>query len=523
MTMQFRKNNTAVWTGSTIAGLLTLASLPYLVGWWSTPTNQTYLGRNPISPADTMAYISSTVQSADGAVLVENAFTAEPQEPRLFFPLWIVLGWVQGIIQLPTTFLFHIGRIVGGAVLLLVIIRVLRDLGFSLRRRIAILLVIGLSSGLGWATEPSAQSRSFDLWVPESNTFLTLMHSPLFPLTQALLLWLIWTGWKAFEEKRLFEWKWGVGAATLFLLHPYDILTLGLVMLACTLTYRRSLTPGFFARAFLLVLMCIPVGLYFFWSTQEPAISGWAVQNVNQSHSLTQILFGFGLLWPLAIIGVRMARQRKQRWWILLAIWVTASFVLSYFPGLPIQRRLLSGMHIPLALLAGYWLVEAWTKYRTAVKRELLLILTILLPLTTIAMTTRSVKELITPTSATYPSYVTPDEKEVYKYIDTSILQSEGIWTNVWTGNTIAGLIGHRVALGHGHQTVDIHKKISWWDELRARQTSTARRNDIIQASHSPWMVWEQKKDAVGYDPLLDENWEVIVSKPNIHLLRWRD
>lgn len=521
--MQFRKSNTAVWTGITIAGLLALASLPYMVGWWSTPTTQTYLGRNPISPADTMAYLSSIVQSADGAVLVENAFTAEPQEPRLFFPLWIVLGWFQEITHFPATLLFHLGRIVGGAVLLLVIIRVLRDLGLSFRRRIAILLVIGLSSGLGWTTEPSAQSRSFDLWVPESNTFLTLMHSPLFPLTQALLLWLIWAGWKAFEENRLLGWKWGAGAATLFLLHPYDILTLGVVMLACTIAYRRALTPGFLARAFLLTLMFIPVGLYFFWSTQELAVSGWAVQNVNQSHSLIQILFGFGLLWPLAIMGVRMARQRKQRWWIPLAIWVSVSAALSYFPGLPIQRRLLSGMHIPLALLAGYWLVDAWTNYRTMVKRELLLILTVLLPLTTIAITTRSVKELLIPMSTTYPSHVTADEKEVYKYIDTHILQDEGVWTNVWTGNTIAGLTGHRVALGHGHQTVDIHKKISWWDELRSRQTSTARRNDIIHESHSPWMVWEPKKDAIGYDPLQDGNWEVIVSKPNIHLLRWRD
>src|SRR5207248_10882570 len=67
-------------------------------------------------------------------------------------------------------------------------------------------------------------------------------------------------------------------------------------------------------------------------------------------------LKGYGLLLPLAAYGLlallRSRGVRAQPHALLLPVWVVAGFAIAYLP-VPFQRKLVMGLHFPLALLAG--------------------------------------------------------------------------------------------------------------------------------------------------------------------------
>lgn len=433
----------------------------------------------PFAPGDTNVYYSYIEQVRQGRILVENAFSTLPQTPRLLSPVWLVLGWMSALFRLSPPVVFHLARLAAIALFLSCAYRVLAAFFSSVPWRRIGLVVIAFSSGIGALIElfrgnseiyhGSAAPLGSDLWISESNTFLTFMHSPLFILAQLALLGSLY--WFLAEERIGKRWfAAGFILLALSFAHTYDLLIIGTVLAA--FFFARILTLPFpswraatryAARAAALGLFPLVGVLYLVWVVStEPAIRGWVVQNVTLSPRPVSYLVGYGLLLPLAAVGGAVAIRRQHRLGLLFLVWIVVAAFLVYLPGLTIQRRLTNGIHLPLAVLAVYGAqaLVAWCRVvlRPRVATVLLAVASPIVALGLFA-TPIAVVILLGDSVPVGPPYRLPyssdDLIRAAAWLRANMRPDEGILAAMWESNVLAGATGHRVYLGHEHQTPD--------------------------------------------------------------------
>lgn len=464
-----------------IVGAALLSSAPYVLGWVFAGTQHTYLAMNPIAPADTNVYFSFIEQARQGNVLLRNLHTGEPQNGSLFHPLWLVLGWLAGVFRLSVPVVFHLARVALGAIFLFVVYHTLMRVCTSPRQRNLAFVLIAFSSGIGaflpLSMTPHSDQEilllwSTDQWVSESNTFLTLFHSPLFVLSQLLLL-IVWG---------LFLAKPGRGAtiftgAVVFLaglMHPYDLVTIGAVLVAFLLM-RILRDPRFlpadakqYARRLLVAgLFALPVVAYFLLiSATEPAIGEWARRNVTTSPLPHNYLFGYGLLWVFAVVGFMAWRRTQKPERLFVLTWVVTSIILLYLP-FQINRRMSNGLHLPLALLAAVELDLLWTALQRAkirpLARQLLIaalgwVCVLGLFFSTIVTIVRAVYLASNPQ---LPLYDVPrDDAVAMRWIKEHSSSQDVLLSDAYHGNLLPAYTGRAVYAGHGHQTLRWEEKL---------------------------------------------------------------
>lgn len=478
--------------------VLTLSSLPHLLGpFMLQPGDATYLGVNPLGAADTAVYFSLVRQAAHGEVFAINSYTSEAQAGSLFHPLWLVLGWVAGLSHLPVPLIFHGARVILGAALLLFVYAFLCRMFVSVRTRTIAFALIAFSSGFGWAfgsltlNDPTIVELLLptDRWVSESNTFLTFFHSPLFPLSQLLMLAVFWY-WMDEARFRSF-----VFPAALFgllaVIHPYDTVTV-LAVCAATAVVRRARDPSFSAQDFrrqirrglLLLAVAAPPLLQLWVATRiEPAIGGWAEQNVTLSPPFHSYLAGYGLLVPFAILGWALLRRSRTPRILFLLTWVVVNLALLYAP-LQMNRRFSNGLHLALSMLAAVAIaaIVTWWERRPKARRweyvghVALWVGIIGFFLSNLVLVGSAIDWLRNPFGRSV-SYLSQEAREAFQWLDASARPGAVVLSASRLGNLLPVMTGMRAYIGHGHQTTHFQektKRVLWL--VKERNTEEERK-----------------------------------------------
>ena len=181
------QRNEWVWVIIVAACVVALASLPYVVVYFTTPPGLRFVG-TLLNPLDGDSYLAKMQIGAQGGWLFHLPYTAQDHPGALLFTFHILLGHIAAWTHLPIPLVYHLARVVAGFALLLtvyaLIARATQDLA---ERRIAFLLV-ALSSGLGWLAVIFGHLGTSDLLIPESNTFFGLHITLHFPLAVALMI-----------------------------------------------------------------------------------------------------------------------------------------------------------------------------------------------------------------------------------------------------------------------------------------------------------------------------------------------
>lgn len=470
----------------TVLGVILLAiilsSLPYLTGWLQARrTDTVYRALSPTATADTNVYYSYIEQARQGRLLLANSFTTQAQTPRLLHPLWLTLGWLAALTQLSVVVVYQLARLVAIGLFLWFVARslplVLPEPGW---RRVGLLL-IAFGSGIGghllvlsgWGVaSPLGGSTSVDLWISESNTFLSFLHSPLFVLSQlALFLTIV----LFFDHPQRSRWWLGLGLIVLLsFAHTYDLLILGLALIAylvaqvLTNLVREPVVVRQFVWRLSRYLWPSVFGIgYFLWVVaHEPAVRGWIEQNVTISPSPLYYLTGYGFLLVFGVIGAGAVTRDRNRFGLLCLAWFVAAIILSFIPGLQIQRRLINGAHLPLAILATGGLRELFVflaahrqRWRQGLRRlGLTAGLAIGFAGTTLAVVLGSSADLLRPIDTYFPRYLPRDFIRAAEWLKETTRPDDGLFSSIWYSNYLAGLTGRPVFIGHGHQTPDWHR-----------------------------------------------------------------
>jgi len=346
-----------------------------------------------------------------------------------------------------------------------------------------------------------------DLWVPESNIFLSLYHSPLLILSVSLLVLSLYFLLRAFEEQRIRLGVYaGISSLALFILHPFYVPTIFLIagvwLLGRCIQKKRLLWRPIIAY----IVVCVsslPVLVYFFWLYRvNDVFKAWSDANILLSPHPIMYIIGFGFLLPLCIYGaIRFIKDQRL---LYVIVWFIAGAILLYAP-FAFQRRLIEGLHVPIAILAALGAVALWKYLRKlgwipAITFALLL--GIFLPISNIYIPLQDMWEY--HTNKSQPYYIDRDHEQVFSWLRTQAPHSDSIFSAAfYTGNLLPAYTLHPVFVGHGPQTIHLDEKLELHDLFFALTTSDEWRRQFLQDWKIKYVLFGPEEKALGgYEPV---------------------
>ncbi|MBI4458361.1 hypothetical protein HY633_05340 [Candidatus Uhrbacteria bacterium] len=492
-----------------------LSSIPPIFALMTASANgMAWSGMQFLSPGDISVYLSYIEQVKQGRWLFGNFYTTEPLAP-VFNIFWLAIGLFSRVLRLDALLAYHLARLalipVFGAVAYLFVAFVLP----RARHRVFAFGLFFFSSGVGEYFSPlflegrfdgSRYQWPIDLWVAESNAFLSMLYSPHFIASWTLILACFLLLLMAFESGRDREAVLaGALALLLFQFHPFHAPTLyfaPLVFAAMRVRWGASIRR--LARPYLIFVgISSPSVLYHYYLTHYDANAGELLaNNLTLTPGLPLVLLGFGLITLFAPIGyyiVRRVRGDHARW-DFLAAWALAQFILAYSP-LTFQRRLLEGLQFPLVLLAVPAMLAFGRRLESRLDLHKVVIAAFacffLLPSTASALV-NGVGVIKTP----QPSfYFDRDTRAAFAWLKEYSVADAVVLAMPDSGYEIAGWAGRRVYSGHWAMTIDAGRK---HEELRgffSNEGVAGQRRQLIDLSGADYVFWGPRERETGGAP----------------------
>ncbi|MEN8375010.1 MAG: hypothetical protein ABFS34_06120 [Gemmatimonadota bacterium] len=348
------------WILAAAGAVTAFSAIPYLVAWTLTPPGHVWMGTTH-NGVDTAVHWSWIVQARDGSFFLSNLFAAEPDSGR-FVHLWAWgIGTVAAAARTPYAVVYHLARLLFTFTSVVLVYRLAAYVVPQTEPRRWATAVVAAGAGLGWLVGLSgAPFGSADLVQPEVVTFLALYSSGLFAFSITLFLLALTS---LLEAERTGRTRDAIvaGLALLLLInvHTYDAVPL-VVIVGAHLVIGRLRHGRFSTRllraAGIAAAVAAPAAAWMLWYLSTDAVFQLRAAVPTPSLPLGHYLLGFGLLIPLAVIGARTEGAERDMV-VLLVAWAFLQLGLGYLP-VGLQRKLLMGVHIPVALLAGLGMVR---------------------------------------------------------------------------------------------------------------------------------------------------------------------
>lgn len=471
------------WAALTAAGIVLLMSLPYLFGWWLRPAD--YMG-HVYNADDANVHLSWMRQAAEGRWLFTDRFTSEAQQPQFTHLLFLLLGKIGGLFggsYRALLVIYHLTRVVAGWGVLVVVYLLAAFIYPERETRRTALLAVGLSSGLGWWLWKllGVGDRSVDfgvpiatpeggvylpLLMPEAITFLSLYTFPLFAVSLLLLVGAYLLFLRALDAARV---KVAVAAGVLALIlgqiHSYDILpfyvALALyVVLLGILGRRWPLREA--GVAAVVVAVSLPAPLYQYLVFRSNPVFQQKALTPTLSPPLAQYLLTYGVVLLAAIVGAACLRRKQHRHGWLLVVWAVATLAMAYAP-LSFQRKMVEGVHIPIAILGAAGWVALGRRLRVPHVAWTLLFLLLTFP-SNAGMMADSLRRLVnnnTPGVAAQlpPYYLEADERAALDLLARVGRPGDVVLSSLPIGSYLPPYCGVTAYAGHWAETIDLGKK----------------------------------------------------------------
>lgn len=515
--------------------MVIITSAPYLYGYFTTPSDKVYTGVHHLTPGDTNVYLSMIEQVKQGHNIFINLYTSEPQNRLYTNPIWLTAGWLAKIFNIPNLLTFHITRLVWMVIFILVLYLFLTYIFPKSRTRKWALAIILFSSGLGVFLNPfifdptNIYEHPTDIWVPESITFLTTYNVAhlIASLTLIILTFLLML--LAFENNK-YKYSLGAGIACLlmFWFHPFNGPTIYLVLgtyLLILFLWKRKIYWSYIKHCLVLAVVPIPSILYLYLLIRTDwVIQQWSAQNILPSPSVWMYVIGYGFILLFAFGGLWISLKNPSNKRIFIVAWAISSSMLLYIP-LAFQRRLSEGLHIPLTILAFWFilfLVERFSGQKKANNLRttiLIMFLLVFLPLTNVQILGQDI--YLYTMGKEYPYYLTTGEVEAMYWLKDKAAEDEVIFSSVYSGNFIPAYAGRIVYNGHGPQTINLteKKELTYWffkdNSEDEEKHSFLKENGLDYLFYGPF-----EKEMGKYDPTLKAYLRKVYSNQQVQIYK---
>jgi hypothetical protein len=490
-----------------------LTCLPYLYAYLVAPDDMQFTGllSNPI---DGNSYLAKMRQGAQGSWLFHLPYTPEDHEGAFVYTYYPFLGQLSALFGLPLILTYHLARVANSLILLFVAYYFVSFLGLDRRPRRTAFLLIGFSSGLGWLAVP-LDVFAPDLWVPEAITFYSIFVNPHFPLAMALMLLtfaFVLVPLQAESEDSQPE-AWPSVARGSILAGLFSLL-LGVVQPFCVVTVY-SLLGGYFIlrllkekrlpwleilRSMVAGAATAPIIAYdYYVFTTNPAMRAWSEQNVTLSPPPWEYAITYGFVLALAVGGAVLAIKRRSKADLFLLAWVIVNGFLLYAP-FSLQRRLVTGMHIPLCILAAMALSRYVLPRFSLARRTLILgaIIVLTMPSNLFVL----MASMAGAAQQDSRLYLYRDEAEAMTWLEENTQPADIVLASPATSLFIPAWAGNRVLYGHPFETIEAEEKKALVETFYQAQTAESVRRGIIEGHHITYVFYGPRERALSGDQL---------------------
>ena len=221
------------------------------------------------------------------------------------------------------------------------------------------------------------------------------------------------------------------------------------------------------------------------------------------------LISGYGLLIPLAIYGIVKGKTSDSSKYLLI-IWASYLLLLINMP-LPFQRRLLEGLHLPIAISASLALI-GWNLKTNFVKLSLIGILGFL-SITNVYQIKYAIDVIASDASESYSHHIYKRDLEGLLWIRDNSQPQDLILANFYYSNIIPGITGRYVYNGHIFNTVDSRNKSILFDnfmenfesEKRSKFLFANKINYIFLGKNDPYREF---KDSLVGEEFLEVVWD---------------
>ena len=499
-----------------IIGFLFLTSAPFLIGYLIAGKDY-FLGGSYLSQQDVNVYVSYIEQAKEGKFLFSNLFTSEPQKGLFFGPLWLVLGWLAKFLNLNGLLVFHLARIILGFFFLLFIFYYFLNIFFKkFFDKLVAFLLICFPTGLGFLfnhnlkdlINKGASFKVFlpaDLFLPETNTFLSLSYSALFIVAQLFVLLIFYIFLKKDTQKINYFYLFAISLILGFI-HPFDVV----VVLAVLLTYfiisliLKDLKLIENTKAYIIKYLFLAIGflsalLYFYFVVRpEAAIWGWFRQNVTLSPPLAGYLVAYAVLIFFSLISVYLMVKKNVKAVCFLLCWIITLAYLIYSP-LPFQNRFIDTMQIALSLLAAYSLAIMASKIMQSKLYLKILALGLFLILIVLANGAFLVTEIYAYNTLAGYFYFPSSYYQAALWLKNNSQDDEPILAEALNGQALPAIIARPVYIGHHIQTLDWQRKILLLNEWFFKDNNQdVFKKEFLKANNLKYIFYTKREQSLG-------------------------
>lgn len=437
------------WPAIAISAVFLLAvSAPFIYAH-SAADSQHVFGGFLLNPIDGNSYLAKMRQGYNGAWTFTLPYTAEPSTGAAINLYYLFLGHAARWLGLGLALTLHVARLLGAAALCAALWRLLaRSLPASQRSWAFALALFG--SGLGWLAVAFGGFTS-DFWVAEAYPFLVAFANAHFALGLALQIYLL-TPLRADEKPS----SLAPAALLLAVVYPFGW-AVALAALLAHAALARGLggdaKPSLIHAAWVLA-GGLPAAAYSLWVVNaHPVLAQWNVQNLTPAPPLWDFVVSFSpALVIAALSAAALIRERRKEAYALLA-WAAVGIVLVCLP-LGLQRRFVSGLYAPLAVLAvlglAHWFRQPGRLRIATIGLLLVSVLTNVLILLGAAQAARAQEPAL---------YLNADEAAAYAWLDEHAAPGALVLATPQYGLRLPAYAHIRVWYGHPFETIEADER----------------------------------------------------------------
>lgn len=476
-----------VWTASVIAMVLGMVA-PIVGLSLAAVRGQFWDGIQFLSPGDFGVYLSNIAQAEHGALALKNLYNTAPLAPVINV-FWYAVGRLGALLSVGPLAAFHIARTLLIPALAWTAYAACASFIDDLGRRKAAFLLFMFGSGVGVYFAPlfvgavpagGTYQWPIDMWVSESNAFMSMVYSPHFIASFALILLVVLALRRAFATGRVAHaFVAGLLGLVLFQFHPFHAPTLYAVFfvyLVVESLLARRIDGRRWAMYVVFVAVSAPSVVYHYvLSTLSPAAHELVAANLTITPSLLQVAIGFGFIGVFAAVALPATWRSGERGRFLV-VWAAVQLALIYGP-LTFQRRLIEGLEFPLVVMASLPLVATFRwfhrgKIVTPASAEVLAVFMAFVMFTpsSFAAVARNVDGYVNNEPPIF--FRSADQHEVLADIRDRTPADAAFLGSIGSGEVIAGWADRTVYVGHwvnsGHvkaKEVDVYRFFSSMDD----------------------------------------------------------
>lgn len=509
------------WAAGWSLFVVLLSCVPYLIATLAAPEGWQFAGIL-VNPYDGNSYLAKIRQGMEGSWLFHLTYTPEPHAGAFIFTFYLALGHLGALFGLSPIWMFHLARVVAGLGVLLAAFRFIASVTPQLsERRLAFTLVLS-ASGLGWLGVLFG-AFPIDLWVPEAFVPYSLYANPHFPLAMTLMLII-------FQEIQPSKFNIqrstvvGLAALALALTLPFALLTVWAVLavfLGWLYSTNRRLPWSQIWLTLSVGLFSAPVIVYDYWvSTTNPILAGWSAQNITSAPPPLDLLLGYGLVGLLALGGgwllVRQRPLKPESGEWLVFWWAATSLILLYLP-FDLQRRLITGLHLPLCILAAIGLLR-WLPsigFKPNQRRSFTTVVVIVGALGTLfvwALPLLATRQSPGTSETTALLFMRREETAAFAWLRENATPGDVVLASPRVGLFIPGQSGTRTFYGHPFETIEAKPK-------KAIVEAFFRGNVQVISPAVDFIIYGPTEQQLGQPQNLT-NWPVVFSMDNLAIYK---